>query len=229
MKSKLKRIKIQRPVPGYHDLAVEGATPRQLSKQWRDQFGEETVQRFLIATLDHDLVVIAEDKRPKAIPFRFKDPALTVRKLVYSFGKHGQDRGIDWKPHAFILQNPFQPDDACGPENCVPTATKRARQIPARFADHWKLLLYAALTLVGMPTAQAVIEPWAVWMPVAPTIVVPVSVMSWPNANYDADAVAVMHTFMFSGLCNTWGQHCQCCQHSAEHSKSLEHLSPPVY
>ena len=76
MNPKLQFLEVEPIVLCDNDFAVENASSGQLRIQRLEQLGKVSIQRFSIAALNKDFVPVAEDQRPEAIPFRFKDPCL---------------------------------------------------------------------------------------------------------------------------------------------------------
>jgi hypothetical protein len=89
VKPQLKRLEVEPAVAGDDDLTIEHAAAGQLCLQWINQLGEVSIQRFLVAALNEDLVAVAEDERAKAIPLGLEDPSLAWRELAHALGEHG--------------------------------------------------------------------------------------------------------------------------------------------
>ena len=72
MDALLQRLEVQ-PVAGradHDDLAVDHAALRQVAPHRLDDLGEVPGHRPLVAAADLDLVAVAEDDRPEAVPLR---------------------------------------------------------------------------------------------------------------------------------------------------------------
>src|SRR5947207_647159 len=100
MEPQLQRIEVEPSLAGDDDFAIEHAALRQLRLQRVGELREVPIEWLLVATLDEQLISVAEDERPKAVPLRLEDPAVAGWQLSHSFGEHGQDRRIDRKTHA---------------------------------------------------------------------------------------------------------------------------------
>src|SRR5512145_1653271 len=101
MQPKLQRVEIETAVCDYDDLAVEYAPFRQLRPQCHQQLGKVAVQRFFVAALNEDLVLIAENQCAEAIPLRLEDPASFLRQTADALCEHRQYRRVHGKIHAF--------------------------------------------------------------------------------------------------------------------------------
>lgn len=60
--------------PGYDDLAVDHRSAGEGVEEWLAQFGEVPVERFAGAARDDELVAVAEDDAPEAVPLRLVHP-----------------------------------------------------------------------------------------------------------------------------------------------------------
>src|SRR5688500_8744946 len=100
MKSQLQCLEVEPTVAGDDNLPIEYAARWQLRLQCLDDLREISVERLFVAALDEDLVAVAEDQRPKAVPFRLEDPSFARRQLADSFGEHRQNGWIDRQVHA---------------------------------------------------------------------------------------------------------------------------------
>ena len=92
MNAQLQGIEVERVILAIDDFAVQHAAQRATASERLEQFREVTVQRFLVATLDQDLVAVAKHQSTKAIPFRFEDPCSppVIRSTrLASIGKTG--------------------------------------------------------------------------------------------------------------------------------------------
>ena len=75
-----------------------------------------------------------------------------------------------------------------------------------------------------MPITSAVVIAAGIGMPIAPPIIVAVSVMPWSNSYDDAEAVSVMLGFAIFGLCCIGAYQCKsCADKECSQSKFLEH------
>src|SRR5204862_3899598 len=90
MQSHLQGIELETFVADDDDLAVEDAALWQLRLQRWNKLREVAIERSLVATLDVDLVAIAEEERAEAVPLRLEDPAFAGRQLADSLGQHWQ-------------------------------------------------------------------------------------------------------------------------------------------
>ena len=102
--AKLKSVEIETALSHDNDLDIEDTPRRQRDSKGLQQFREVAVERLAIAALNDDVIVVAKDQCPEAVPFRFKYPVLSLRKLRYSFGEHRQYRRGYGKSHASILR-----------------------------------------------------------------------------------------------------------------------------
>src|SRR5215213_1295820 len=99
MKSQLERIEIKRALLCNHEFAVKHTLSRKLLQQRIDQLRKITIERFFVATLNHDFFAVAKNQRTKSIPFRLKDPIAGGRQLIYALGEHRENRRIHGKFH----------------------------------------------------------------------------------------------------------------------------------
>src|SRR3984885_9719707 len=109
MEAKLERVEVEPVLVGDDDFAIERAAGRQLRQQGIDHFREVSIERFLVAALNQDLVSVSKDQHPKAIPFRLEDPCAAVRQFSNSLGEHRQDRRIYRELHPLMLNLLGQP------------------------------------------------------------------------------------------------------------------------
>jgi len=110
MQPQLQPVEIEAVIMSDHDFPIQHALRRQSRTQRVQQFGKVPVQRLLIAALDKNLIPVAKNKRPKAIPLGLKDPVIAGRQLLNPFGKHRQHRRIHGKVHGFMLPRAFLVD-----------------------------------------------------------------------------------------------------------------------
>src|SRR5437870_6717822 len=103
MKPKLQRIEVERAISGDHYFAVEHRSVGQFFTDRLEQFRKVAVQRFSIAALDVDFVVIAKDEGPESIPLRFEDPICGHWQFADAFVEHRQHRRVNGKVHELIL------------------------------------------------------------------------------------------------------------------------------
>jgi hypothetical protein len=82
-------LEVQPPAigAGYDDLAVDNGPGRQAFQYRGDQLGKVPGHRTLVAAADLDLIAVAEDDRPEAIPFRLI-AQLALRDLLHGLGEH---------------------------------------------------------------------------------------------------------------------------------------------
>ena len=76
------RLEVEAAVARDDDLAVEHAALGQRGAERVGQLGEVAVQRLEVARLRVDLVAVAEDERPEAVPLRLEQPAVVGRQAV---------------------------------------------------------------------------------------------------------------------------------------------------
>ena len=74
MNPQLQGLEVETARAGDDDFAVEDASIRQLRAQRVEQFGKVSIQGFLVAALQQDLLAVAKHQRAKAIPLGFEDP-----------------------------------------------------------------------------------------------------------------------------------------------------------
>jgi hypothetical protein len=75
-------IEVQAVSRRNHDLAVQDALVRQPGEQRVVQFGEISIERPQVATLDENIGVAAKHNRAKAVPFRFVEESAAGWELV---------------------------------------------------------------------------------------------------------------------------------------------------
>src|SRR3954471_15114949 len=93
------RLEGKLPVRRDHDLAIDDATLRQARLQRVGELGKVAIERLEVTTLDQDLVAVAEDDRPEAVPLRLEQPAVALRNAVAHLGEHRLERWIERKLH----------------------------------------------------------------------------------------------------------------------------------
>src|SRR5262249_23733458 len=76
---------------GDDDLAVDHAALRQASLDRRNDLGEVARHRPLVPAADLDLLAVAEDDRPKAVPLGL-EAQLAIRDGLDRLGQHRRDR-----------------------------------------------------------------------------------------------------------------------------------------
>jgi hypothetical protein len=103
MQPQLQLIEIEAVIVGDHDFPIQHALQRQGRPQGIQQFGKVPVQRLLVTALNENLVPIAENKRPEAVPLGLKDPVVAGRQLLNPFGEHRQHWRIHGKVHEIML------------------------------------------------------------------------------------------------------------------------------
>src|ERR1041384_881338 len=99
MYPQLQRIKIERAILRNDDFTVEHTACGKLLQKRFDQFREITVERFLIATLDHYFLTVAKDQRSKTIPLGFKNPLARTRQITNALREHRKNRRVYRKLH----------------------------------------------------------------------------------------------------------------------------------
>ena len=89
-------LEVERAVAGDHDLAVEDAALGQLGPERLGELREVAVERLEVAALRVDLVAVAEDERPEAVPLGLELPAVAVGQgalALASMGSIGGSKG----------------------------------------------------------------------------------------------------------------------------------------
>ena len=94
MNAQLKGLEIECAVSGDHDFAIQDTVRRELILQRGDQFGKVTIERFLVAALNENFILIPKDDSPKSVPFWLKNPAVPLWDITDSLGKHWGDGRI---------------------------------------------------------------------------------------------------------------------------------------
>ena len=89
----------ERAVAGDDDLAVEDAPLGERGPERVGQLREVAVERLQVARLRVDLVAVAEDERPEAVPFRLEQPAVVRRQVVGGLGEHRLERRFEGECH----------------------------------------------------------------------------------------------------------------------------------
>ena len=82
-----------------HDLPVDDAALRERGAERLGELREVAVERLEVATLDQDLVAVAEDDRPEAVPFRFVQPAVADGQVVARLREHRLERRVEGQAH----------------------------------------------------------------------------------------------------------------------------------
>src|SRR5207253_2745016 len=103
MKAELQGIEVERAIVCDDDFAVKHTARGQLRAKRLEQFRKVAVQRFFVATLDQDLVLVAKHQGTKPIPFRFEDPCSAYRQFADSFGEHRQNWRVHRKMHILVF------------------------------------------------------------------------------------------------------------------------------
>src|SRR5581483_1189615 len=99
MKPQLQFFEVEAVIFHDYNFAIEHAAGGQSGTQRIEQLGKITVERFFVAALDEDFVLIAKDQGAKSIPFRFENPISAGWQFLNASGKHWQDRWVDGKLH----------------------------------------------------------------------------------------------------------------------------------
>ena len=60
-----------------------------------EELGEVAIEGLLVAALDEDFVVVAEDEGAEAVPFGFKEPVVPGGQVADALGEHGEDGRVD--------------------------------------------------------------------------------------------------------------------------------------
>jgi len=79
MKAHLQPFEIQTVGRDDDDLAVDDAAVGQLCEKRLVQFGEVSVERPQVPTLNIEVVATAKHERAKSVPLRLEDPLVTRR------------------------------------------------------------------------------------------------------------------------------------------------------
>ena len=69
-------------------------------KERIEELGEVAVERFLVAALDHQFIVVAEDERAKAVPLGLEDPFVAIGDVIDSLREHRENGRFDCGVHA---------------------------------------------------------------------------------------------------------------------------------
>jgi hypothetical protein len=91
----LQRIEVQPFCGGDDDLAVDHAPGGQRLQQSVVEVGKIAVERALVAALDEDVGVGAEDDRAESVPFRLEQEPVVRGQIEGDLGKHRLDRRGD--------------------------------------------------------------------------------------------------------------------------------------
>ena len=97
----LERLEVEPVGGGDDDLAVDHAPLGQLGAQRLDQLREVPGHRPLVAAADLDLVPVAEDQAPEAVPLRLVGRARRDRR--HGLGEHRCDGRHDGQVHAVSI------------------------------------------------------------------------------------------------------------------------------
>ena len=118
------RFEVEPVVAGDDDLAVEDAPIGQGRAERIGQLREVAIERLEVARLRVDLVAVAEDERPEAVPLGLEQPAVVGRQPVGRLGEHGFERGVEGECH--------DPNDTAVGRGRPPTAASPGRPGPPR-------------------------------------------------------------------------------------------------
>ncbi len=105
-------LEVESSVVRDHDLAVEHAAIRELRLERLGQLGEVAVERLEVAALRVDLVAVAEDQGPEAVPLRLVQPALALGQGVARLREHRLERRFEGESHARHDSAPGSPAGA---------------------------------------------------------------------------------------------------------------------
>ena len=105
MKPQLQRLEIQPVLAHDDDFAIEHSSLRKLGLQRFDEFRIVASERLSVPALDEDLLAVAKDQRPEAVPFGLENPPAVARQGVGQLRKHRQDRRVHGKTQVEFLLN----------------------------------------------------------------------------------------------------------------------------
>src|SRR5437867_6246156 len=103
MNAQEQRFEVQSRSADDHYFAVDDASIGKRLGERREELGEVSVHRFLIATLQENLVAVSKHESSEAVPFRLELPSITGRQFGGGGGQHRLERRIEWQSHAAIL------------------------------------------------------------------------------------------------------------------------------
>src|SRR5213592_4253324 len=103
MDAEQQRLEVEPAGADDDDLTVDDAALGQRRGEGCDELGEVAIHRLLVAALQHDLVAVAKQQRPKAVPLGLELPAVAARQGVRGLGEHGRERRIEGQAHGPIL------------------------------------------------------------------------------------------------------------------------------
>src|SRR5471032_191272 len=113
MDAQQERFEVETAGGGDDDLAVEYAAIGKSCGQRREELREVSVQRLLVAALQQDLVAVAEDERPKAVPLRLELPPLAIWQRGGRDGQHRSERVRERQAHGGILSDEDASKQTC--------------------------------------------------------------------------------------------------------------------
>ena len=120
--------KSKRAVAGDDDLAVEDAPLGQCGPERVGQLREVAVERLQVARLGVDLVAVAEDERPEAVPLGLEQPAVVRRQVVGGLGQHRFERRFERECHRPTIAPPAdRPSPPSGHGRVASDARARSR------------------------------------------------------------------------------------------------------
>ncbi len=96
-------VEIERAVVRDHDLAVEDTSLRESRPERVGQLREVAIERLQVARLRVDVVAVAEDERPEAVPLGLEQPAVVARQRVGRLRQHRLDRGLEGECHGTTI------------------------------------------------------------------------------------------------------------------------------
>ena len=101
--AKLQCIEIERAISRDDEFAIDDAAGWELLQQRWKHLWEIAIQRFLLATLDQDFLVIAKYQHSESIPLGLENPVAAGWNFFHTLGQHWQDGWVHWKVHEMIL------------------------------------------------------------------------------------------------------------------------------